>query len=295
MAEQDRLDEVLGDRATVDGHERFAGAGRGALDAAGDNFLADAAFTEDEHGNIGRCRTFGEADHLAHRCCRGNHVVETHAAFGLARQAFHLAGQRLHLEGVADGDNHALRIGGLDDEVHGAAAHRLDDRVDTACRGQHDDRQVGTLVRQALQRVEARKARHGQVEQHHVDAVLGIGSHGNPGFAVRRRAAGKARFLHGSLQQAPLCRIVINYQNGLRHHLTLVRGRRVCLAHRAGIHWRNMEQQRPVSRRPVMTQRDEVPVYAIDEISGEFLGRRLSAAKAPPPPAGQSRPRPAAG
>ena len=43
VAEQDALDEVLGDGAAVDGDERLAGALALALDGAGDQLLADAA------------------------------------------------------------------------------------------------------------------------------------------------------------------------------------------------------------------------------------------------------------
>ena len=51
VAEQDALHEVLGDGAAVHRHERLAGPVRGAMDRAGDDFLADPAFAGDQDRN----------------------------------------------------------------------------------------------------------------------------------------------------------------------------------------------------------------------------------------------------
>ena len=49
VAEQDGLDEVLRQRAAIDGDERPAAPLRPALDRAGEQFLADAGFALDQH------------------------------------------------------------------------------------------------------------------------------------------------------------------------------------------------------------------------------------------------------
>ncbi len=217
MAEQDGLDQVFRDGAAVYGDEGLAGALGRALDAAGDNFLARAAFAEDEDGDVAGGRTLAHFQDLAHGRRAGDHVLEGHSAFSLAGKALHLARERAHLQGVADGDDDPLGAGGLDEEVDGAGAHGLDDRVDPAGGGEHDDRQVRAALGETLQRFHARQARHDQVEQDDIHAVLGIGGQGKAAFAVRRGAAGKARFLHRRLQQPALRGIVIDYQNRLRH------------------------------------------------------------------------------
>ena len=57
MAEQDRLDQVGGQGAAVDGHEGLARAVRGAVQGTGDDFLADAAFACDQDRDGRLCGT----------------------------------------------------------------------------------------------------------------------------------------------------------------------------------------------------------------------------------------------
>ena len=61
VAEQDALDQVLGDGAAVDGDERLAGALALALDGARDQLLADAAFALDQDRDGGVRRRAGRA------------------------------------------------------------------------------------------------------------------------------------------------------------------------------------------------------------------------------------------
>ena len=205
------------DRAAIDRHERLSGPAGGALDAARDDFLADAAFAQDQNRNVGTRGPFGQAHHLAHRRGAGDHVVKAHAAFGLAGQALHLARQGLQLQGILDRHDHAFRIGGLHDEIHRAAAHGLDNRVDAAGCGQHDHRQVCAFRGQPFQRVHAGQAGHGQVKQYDINAVFRVGCQRQASLAIRRRPAGKAGLLDRRLQQAALRRIIINHQNRLGH------------------------------------------------------------------------------
>ena len=55
VAEQLGLEQLLGDRAAVDGHEQALGAPAVVVDRAGDQLLAGAALAGDQHGAV-RCR-----------------------------------------------------------------------------------------------------------------------------------------------------------------------------------------------------------------------------------------------
>src|SRR5262249_9910315 len=53
VAEQLRLEQLLGDRGAVDLDERPLRAGRREMDGSGDQILADAALTADQDGGVG--------------------------------------------------------------------------------------------------------------------------------------------------------------------------------------------------------------------------------------------------
>ena len=69
VAEQDRLDEVVGDGAAVDRDERLGAALAGAVDGARDQLLADAGLALDQHRDGGGRRLLGGAQH-APACAR---------------------------------------------------------------------------------------------------------------------------------------------------------------------------------------------------------------------------------
>ena len=60
----------------------------------------------------------------------------------------------------------ALRIDRLRQVVVGALLHRRDGRVDAALRGDQDEREVGELILDAAEQLEAVHARHHHVGQH---------------------------------------------------------------------------------------------------------------------------------
>ena len=109
VAEQDALDEVLGDGAAIDGDEGLAGAGALALDGAGDQLLADAALALDQDGDGRAGRALAELDDARHGLAAGDEVAEAELALGGGLHAGELALQRLDLERVLDGDFEALR------------------------------------------------------------------------------------------------------------------------------------------------------------------------------------------
>ena len=65
VAEQLRLDEFLGDCRAVHLHEPVAAAQAVAVDRTRDELFAGSAFTEQQHGRVGRRRTLDRIPHLA--------------------------------------------------------------------------------------------------------------------------------------------------------------------------------------------------------------------------------------
>ena len=64
VAEQLRLEQRLGNRRAVDGHERTVGARAQRVQRAGEQLLAGAALAFEEHGRVGGGRAVQLLRHL---------------------------------------------------------------------------------------------------------------------------------------------------------------------------------------------------------------------------------------
>ena len=130
VAEQLRLDQLLGNRRAVHLHEALAAAQAVAVDRARDELLADAALALDQHGRVGRRRPADGAPSPA--CSAGalaDHLVPDFD--GLLERPV-LVAQPALVERVAQADEHALAGERLLDEVERALLGRLDGRADRA-------------------------------------------------------------------------------------------------------------------------------------------------------------------
>ncbi len=80
--------------------------------------------------------------------------------------------RRAAVEGVADGDEQAVEVGRLLDEVERPAPRRLDGGLDGAVAGDHDDRRLRHLVGGDAEDVETVHLGHLDVEEREVVAAL---------------------------------------------------------------------------------------------------------------------------
>ncbi len=222
MAEQDALDQVLRDRAAVDGHERLRFAGALALDGAGDQLLADARFALDEDGDRRIGGAFAELDDPLHGLAAGDEVGEAEIAIGGGLHAGDLAGQRLDPKRVLDGDLEPLGAYRLHHEIDGAGAHGRDGGIDAAMGGLHDD---GWLARQGphgRQHRHAVRAGHDEVEKDEADFAGAISlERGKGAIAAVGGFDVVAEPLDGLFENTTLCRVVIDDQDALGHDAKL--------------------------------------------------------------------------
>ncbi|MNR17001.1 hypothetical protein D3C85_1336370 [compost metagenome] len=144
MAEQGRLQQVVGNRRTVDGDERRRAAPRVAMDEAGQHLLAGATGAANQHTGVTGRHLPCDGQQPFHRCGIGQQLFVT---FRLRQQVLlHFGYQLLRFErlqqvvagtGAQQVDralDHAVgghqhegqgRIGGLDLLEQGVAVHRL--------------------------------------------------------------------------------------------------------------------------------------------------------------------------
>ena len=162
VAEELRLDQLLGDRRAVHLHEPLAAAQAVAVDRPRDELLADAALALNEHRRVGRRRAADGGHHLLERGALADHLVAD--LDGLLERSV-LVAQPPLVERVAQAHEHALARERLLDEVERALLGRLDRGADGPVAGDHDDRQRLVHRAEALEHLEAVHARHLHVEQ----------------------------------------------------------------------------------------------------------------------------------
>ena len=171
MAEQAALDQLVRDGGQVDRHERRGLPIAVLVDVAREHLLAGTALAGDEHGDGLGGELLRRLRQHAHRLrAAENHRLAIAARLLLA-QPRQLAGrlelvERLHHPRVELGRREVLGH-----VVDGAEAHGLDRDGDLLHHGDHDDADVGVLLADLAQHLEARHARHLHVEEHHVDGA----------------------------------------------------------------------------------------------------------------------------
>ena len=157
------------------------------VDRLRDELLAGARLAPDEHRCRRRRRLLDGAVDAPDARAVADDATEAAVLAQLPPQHLDLAQCLLALEHLVEQDPKALRIDRLGQVVVGAHLHRLDRRLDTALRRQDDDAQVGELILQRAQQVEAAHARHDQVAQ---DDGRAEGRDAGNGFLAIGRAFG---------------------------------------------------------------------------------------------------------
>ena len=166
VAEELRLDQLVGDRRAVHLHEGAVAAQALAVHGPRHQLLADPALAPDEHRGVGRRRLarWPRAPRPGRRCRRRS---DDGAPGPCGTTRFSVRSRR---------ESSALRTSTsrrsvderLLDDVEGAEAGRLDRGLDVGVARQHDDRgDVGERP-QPLQHLEAVHARHLDVEEDQV-------------------------------------------------------------------------------------------------------------------------------
>jgi hypothetical protein len=179
VAEQLRLDQLLGNRGAVHLDEALRGPGAVAVDGPRHELLADAALAEQQHGGARRRGALHGLQHLHQAGAPSDDfVLRLHREPQFAV----LVLERLLLQHVAQRHDDALAAQWLVEEVDCAGPDGIDGRGGRAVARDHHDGQRLVDGAQPAQHLHAVHARHLDVEQHQVrpfalrqlDAVLAV-------------------------------------------------------------------------------------------------------------------------
>ncbi len=209
------LDEIFRHGAAIDRDEGLGAPFAGAVNGAGDQFLADAGFAGDQHRDGGHGRFLGHAQHAVHAGALGDDVAQTQRAGAAVLHARDLAFERAGVERVAQRDLQPLGANRLDHEIDGAGAHRRDHIVDAAMRGLHDHRHVDRSLPHFGEHAEPVEIRHHQIENDAIDVgAFGAREQSERSVAVVAHQHLVVELLQHALKEPALHRIVVDDENG---------------------------------------------------------------------------------
>ena len=170
VAEQFALQQRLRDGGAVDGQERLVGPLAVVIEGAGHQFLARAAFAQDQHVDVLRRDPADGLAHLLHDRTAADDAVGA----VLGRQHGRHAHQPGRLEGAVEDLAESLQIDRLDEVIEGAALHGLDGRLRGAVGRDEDDRPPRVAAVDLAEDVQAGAVGQLQVEHDHVGTCSAI-------------------------------------------------------------------------------------------------------------------------
>jgi hypothetical protein len=139
VAEQLALEQLVGQRAAVDGDKRVIAARAVMVDRLGDQLLAGAALAAQQHGACGGRHLRHQLHDLTHLLGAGHEAIEAVAPL----QGRHEASEPLPPESDGDIGEDLVGVERLEDVVEGPEVPGLLGRLVGAVGGDDDDRGVG--------------------------------------------------------------------------------------------------------------------------------------------------------
>ena len=140
MAEQLALEQRLGQRRAVDGHERPGTvSGRRLMDRLGDLLLAGPRLSLDQDGGRGLRDVPDQLEDVEHPRTLAEDVPERVPLADLGPEGGQFVLQGPFAQGALDQQAEMLGVGRLGQEIVGTHPHGLHGFIDTAMAGGHDD------------------------------------------------------------------------------------------------------------------------------------------------------------
>ena len=186
-AEQFALHLVGRHRRRIDDDKRAVGAARMFVNKSGRQFLAGAGRPRNEDARIGRANPFDDAAQIVDRGGRANKLVDRPRT---GAQVADLALEARSLERPVRDEDQTVRFERFFDEIISAELDRRHGGFDVAVAGNHDDGNVGMLLLDNLQQLQAVQPRTLQpyVEQDQLRATRLDGAKRLVGIARQPRA-----------------------------------------------------------------------------------------------------------
>jgi len=172
VSEELALDEVFRDGGAVDADERGGGAGALAVEGAGDEFLAGAAFALDKDGGLGAGDLADQLAQILHDRAATQQFVTAFLVLLIAQVLVDLE-ELGEVLGLLERHLELVRGEGLDEVVERPVAHAIDGGFDGAEAGDDDHERLLGPALEFAQEIGAVAVREPDIDEDEVEVVLG--------------------------------------------------------------------------------------------------------------------------
>jgi hypothetical protein len=145
------LDQLFGNRRTVDGHERPLAPTALPMDGSSDELLAGATLPGDQHRRIAIGHLSNQIEDLDHLLIAPNDIYKGVIAFHFRSEIEHLFHERLSLQCARDHSLERFHIERLDEILTGPCLHGPHSCLDIAYRRHYDDPEILIHLLNALE------------------------------------------------------------------------------------------------------------------------------------------------
>ena len=172
VSEEFRFDQRRNDRGTIDRNKGTFAARTGKMHGARDEFLAGAAFAEDQHGIIARADFFNHAVDAQHFFRDPDKIAKSEARMELFTQQTIFLLQIHGLDGAVETGAQFVDTERFGDVVKSAHAGGGDGRIDGAVLRKHDHGNLRIKLADALKEFQTAGPGEFQVGEHDVHRAL---------------------------------------------------------------------------------------------------------------------------
>ena len=166
MPEELAFQQRVGQRGTVDRHERSVGSAALAMNGLGHQFLARATFTSDQDRGFGVSDAGKLVEEFLHRRAGPEHLVKPFQALHLLAQYSHLFLQLMVSYSSLQSQREQIEFDWLGNEVVRPHSDRCHRRLQAAEGRHHDHRYVWAIGRDTFAQFRTAHPRHFEISQH---------------------------------------------------------------------------------------------------------------------------------
>jgi len=172
MPEELTFQQILRQSATIHGDEGLVAPGAVEVDGAGNQFLAGARFSGDEHRSLGRGHFLNELVDALHGSALADNASELVAFLQFTGEITVSFDQLIVVDRFADGELQLLILEGFKDIVECSFAHGFDGFFHRSVGGHHDNGKIGMLEVDPFEQCHAVHARHSHVSDDRIQLIF---------------------------------------------------------------------------------------------------------------------------
>ena len=172
VAKQFAFQQCFGNGRTIHPHKGLVFTGTIKMQCPGNQFLAGAGLSPDQHGGIGFGHVAYQGKDFLHSSILPHYLMKPILGGNLFPQSLHFPGQGMLFHGLLNDGNQLIIIDGLGQVIEGPQFHGLDGLFDGTIGGNNNYRNIQLQLPQALNHLDTIHPGHEVIHNDGTDGIL---------------------------------------------------------------------------------------------------------------------------